>query len=340
MKFMQMHDQSTNPRRYRFDTELFPEAERLSAARGFFDGVCDLQRVGAPTAPFLVRGNSWRIGDFFANHTVHGPFHLTYTKTFLMKNFRILRYIARGSFTNIFDGNASSFNSQQIVSGHSVDGMSAGGFEYYCLRAPLDLIENDLVSDNRFRSIDMRSQRGQTAHHIMMDIFSKLYCGKADHDIKERIEGLFYLLAADSPKPAEASRPFLLEARAEAMRRYVDTHLADETLDAARLASVFGTSRATVYRAFADEGGVAQAIANRRMVRAFRVLAAAEPRRGLVKAIGEASGYADQAHFSRLFRRQFGISPRDIMGLTRADAAEAQATARHRSGAGLSSLYH
>ena len=58
------------------------------------------------------------------------------------------------------------------------------------------------------------------------------------------------------------------------------------------------------------------------MVRAYRPLAMAAPRRGLVRKVADACGYSDPAHFCRVFRRHLGLTPGDIAQLDRPEAAE------------------
>jgi AraC-like DNA-binding protein len=54
-------------------------------------------------------------------------------------------------------------------------------------------------------------------------------------------------------------------ARHLAMRRYVEEHLGDPQLGVASLCAAFGASRATIYRDFAEDGGVAHFLIRRRL---------------------------------------------------------------------------
>lgn len=100
--------------------------------------------------------------------------------------------------------------------------------------------------------------------------------------------------------------------RRQAMRRYLEEHLADPELGVEKLCAVFFVSRATVYRDFAEEGGVARFVTRRRLERAYQELAAGAPERGRVHRVAERWGFTSQYHFSRLFRQQFDVAPSDI----------------------------
>ncbi|MDH0645761.1 helix-turn-helix domain-containing protein [Pseudomonas sp. GD03858] len=94
------------------------------------------------------------------------------------------------------------------------------------------------------------------------------------------------------------------------VRRYIELNLHREDLTPALLAKALGTSRSQLYRAFERFGGVGHYLQRRRLRRSL--LALGEPGHA-ARRIGDvayAHGFADEAHFSKLFRKTFGLSPR------------------------------
>ncbi|MDT8320044.1 MAG: AraC family transcriptional regulator [Xanthomonadales bacterium] len=114
---------------------------------------------------------------------------------------------------------------------------------------------------------------------------------------------------------SEASAAAVAQARGEAMHHYIDRHLDDPQLGVDRLMQVFAASRATVYRYFADEGGVNDYIYRRRLERAFRELAKARPARGWVTQVALQLGFSSATHFTRRFKAHFGCLPGDVLGM-------------------------
>ena len=112
-------------------------------------------------------------------------------------------------------------------------------------------------------------------------------------------------------------------SRAQAVRAYIEVHLHDPDLGVDQLCRRFVMSRRTLYRMFADDGGVARYVTERRLARAFDALRAASPSRGLIKAVALTLGFADQQQFRRLFRQRFAMAPSDAIGLGKADPAPA-----------------
>lgn len=116
-----------------------------------------------------------------------------------------------------------------------------------------------------------------------------------------------FLLNQANPRP----RP--LRAAAMAL---IETNLANPRLSPRWLAGQLGCSRASLYRAFAQDGGVAQIIADLRYAEAWRRLAGNRGAR--VADVAVACGVFDTVNFSRAFRQRFGITPTDARMLLQA----------------------
>lgn len=94
------------------------------------------------------------------------------------------------------------------------------------------------------------------------------------------------------------------------LRRHIEDNLHHRDLTTARLARELGVSRSQLFRQFEMTGGVETYIRRRRLRRSLFALC--DPRHA-DRRIGDIAfdmGFADEAHFSRLFRQAFGLSPR------------------------------
>jgi len=78
------------------------------------------------------------------------------------------------------------------------------------------------------------------------------------------------------------------------------------------LAQTVGVSRATLYRAFDDDGGVASHITERRLHYARRALRRRNIEKRTITEIAFHHGFASPNHFSRLFRTRFGYPPSEV----------------------------
>ncbi len=147
--------------------------------------------------------------------------------------------------------------------------------------------------------------------------------------------GLLRSFIIPEPPQDPRQRKFRIERRAE-MRSYIDRHLVDPDLGAEVLCREFGMSRAGVYRAFADVGGIARYITIRRLDRAYNQLLSRPPSRGAVKEISNRWGFTETGHFSRLFSQRFGMPPSAALSAGQAEKMTAVDKQSSGVGSGLS----
>jgi len=119
------------------------------------------------------------------------------------------------------------------------------------------------------------------------------------------------LLALVSPTHIR-QHPLAPSTLAETAMGYIGLNLRDPALSAEKVAKALGVSRATLYRAFLDQGcGIAEAIRDARLEKA-RALLEAAARETSVTDIALQCGILDTVNFSRQFRRRFGLAPTDF----------------------------
>ncbi|MEO0343609.1 MAG: helix-turn-helix domain-containing protein [Pseudomonadota bacterium] len=93
------------------------------------------------------------------------------------------------------------------------------------------------------------------------------------------------------------------------LQDYIAANLYDWDLNVDKLVRVFNVSRATLYRHFEQDGGVARYIRDRRLDRSFFELSLAEPRHGQVAAVARRWHFDNSKSFNRAFRERFKMSP-------------------------------
>ncbi|MEO6016040.1 MAG: helix-turn-helix domain-containing protein [Polaromonas sp.] len=109
----------------------------------------------------------------------------------------------------------------------------------------------------------------------------------------------------------------------QAAMHVIDAGYGDPQLNPGAVAAAIGCSRASLYRLFAShDQGVAAMIWAARLEAARRMVASASHQHLLFSEIAFRCGFTDQSTFNRMFRRRYGISPRDARA-----AAEVRPTA-------------
>ncbi len=96
-------------------------------------------------------------------------------------------------------------------------------------------------------------------------------------------------------------------------KRYIDSNLDREELSPQQVAQAIGASRSSLFRAFEPCSGVGNYIRHRRLNRALRRLVSGRSDGVSLRVTDVALefGYSSLAQFSRHFKQEFGLSPRD-----------------------------
>lgn len=112
-----------------------------------------------------------------------------------------------------------------------------------------------------------------------------------------------------SPRARDETRPYRAAAVGQNVRAFVERHIASPLLDADTLAQHFGVSRRQIYRLFAAEGGVEAYVQARRLQHCRQALTDPSQAGRSIGEIARTLGFVSDAHFSRAFRRSFGVTP-------------------------------
>ena len=94
--------------------------------------------------------------------------------------------------------------------------------------------------------------------------------------------------------------------------RLIERTCSDPELTPARIAASLGCSRATLYRLFEKQGAsIAATIWSARLDRAQRLLTTSQYKQLLISDIALRCGFMDQPTFNRMFKRRYGLTPRE-----------------------------
>ncbi|MEM9840954.1 MAG: helix-turn-helix transcriptional regulator [Pseudomonadota bacterium] len=125
--------------------------------------------------------------------------------------------------------------------------------------------------------------------------------------------GLIRGFLNNSEELPTTSHELFKRARGEALRSFIRNHILNKDLGVQMVCTAFGASRATVYREFEEEGGVARHIQSLRLERAKLDLEMSSGARGTVSEIARRYAFPDIGSFSKAFRRQFGAPPGEFV---------------------------
>jgi AraC-like DNA-binding protein len=110
----------------------------------------------------------------------------------------------------------------------------------------------------------------------------------------------------------ERARAAIDQTMRQRIQRHIAAHLDSPALQAEALCTEFRISRSQLYRLFEPVGGVARYIQEQRLTRACAELCNPAHDHRRIYEIAFSLGFSSEAHFSRVFRATFGLSPSDV----------------------------
>jgi AraC-like DNA-binding protein len=126
-----------------------------------------------------------------------------------------------------------------------------------------------------------------------------------------------------SAETAERARTAIDQTMRQRIQRHIAAHLDSPALQAEALCAQFRISRSQLYRLFEPLGGVAHYIQEQRVTRACAELCNPAHDHRRIYEIAFALGFSSEAHFSRVFRATFGLSPSDVRARAQATRVDA-----------------
>lgn len=138
----------------------------------------------------------------------------------------------------------------------------------------------------------------------------------------EATQAMIALAVAPGSGAEQATSGPVAAAQIMRLRALIRANLGAATFGPARLCRLAGISRSQLYRLFEIHGGVALCIQRERLAAAHRALSNPADLRS-ISDIAESVGLFDPSSFSRMFRRSYGISPRELRLATSAGAHSA-----------------
>ena len=101
----------------------------------------------------------------------------------------------------------------------------------------------------------------------------------------------------------------------ERIKKYVATHINNPDLDVQSIAGAVGLSRRYVHKLFSNEPQhLMQWVLVQRLEHCRCDLSLDLERLRTISEIAQAWGFHDQSHFSKAFRKHFGLTPSEVHG--------------------------
>jgi AraC-like DNA-binding protein len=316
----------------RFTTNELPIREQFDAWQGWFEGVFDVALADRDSG-FPASSVVWTLDEFGLSH-VKAPALTAVRDTALLRSNPIDHWVITLGQRRTTGSSGTGITLDVPA---SVPYVASLGRELVSQRTHDERLQLYLPRDS-FRELAPLLDAAQAqALDTPLGRLLGDYIGLLQRSFVE-------LEAADMPRLTNAVRAMVLACagpssdrldlassqinltRREKVRQFIDMNLREPTLDATLLCRAVGMSRTQLYRLFHDDGGVARYIRHRRLLRGYADLSDTG-NNASINAIADGLCFEDASSFSRAFKQEFGLNPRDVRA-----AAVAGQTLRIRPG--------
>lgn len=300
----------------RFSTHELAARDQFAAWSGWFEGVFDVAAPGQDEG-FLAESTVWNLGDFGLSLVNAPRLRASRTKALVRSNPIDHWVVTLGQHRTTGLGGSVSLDVPPRV-----PFVISLGREMLSERVRDERLQLYLPRDtfNELAPV-LDAMQGQPLDTPLGKLLGE-YISLLERNLGD-------LAQADLPRLTNAVRSMVLAciapsvdhavqsaslidlSRREKARQIVERHLRDPSLGPATLCREMGMSRSQLYRLLHDEGGITHFIQRRRLLRSYAELSDPTDRRSIAE-IAETLCFPDASSFSRAFRQEFGMPPRDV----------------------------
>ncbi|WMS41848.1 helix-turn-helix domain-containing protein [Acuticoccus sp. MNP-M23] len=294
-----------------------PIEDQRDAFRDFYGAFYGTDFIGG-SRDFAAHGHAWQLAGMTAGWSRLSGVRLRYDprRDAIQSGCLFLRFAVSGSSVGTFGGARHSLTPGQI----SLESRDVGfhniyaDFRYNALFMPHEMIGYDPAIHRANYLLSPETPAGRIMGTALTALASRLPFATVQEgpqmamDVAELVRAL---ILEGRPRAVSAA---VIRARRHAIQSSVDEELSTGAFSVDALCARFAISRASLYRMFADSGGIERYIRQRRLTRCFQELTRSNKERGVVRDVAERWGFHDAANFRRAFRSSFGVTPVEVVG--------------------------
>ena len=302
----------------RFETVSLPPREQFDAWHAWYGSLLDTAVRTAPDRGFSARCETWSLGGLAVSRGAAPAIHAVRTKPLIRRtpiDHWVLTVCERGAVA-LHTRNESAMVPPGVPFVISLADEMETVKEQYS-RVQFYLSRNSFarlaaaLDDARGKPVN--TPEGKLLADYMVLLARNLGDLPANDGprLMTAVEAMVGACLAPPSNCAPSAQRHMDFALMERVRRAVRAHLRSPLLGPDKLCREAATSRSQLYRLMAGEGGVAHYIQRQRLSESFEMLSDVSNMLPIGR-IAELLCFADASSFSRAFRREFGMSPRDV----------------------------
>jgi AraC-like DNA-binding protein len=302
-----------------FSTQPLRSNEQLEAWRGWYGPVFEAASLASSDEGFAATNDNWTVGGFTLSRVTSPPNSVARTPTFMRRN-PVDHWVITLSKQSESQIKAPDIE-RDVPPG--VPFILSLGQEMFIGRKKWEERVQLLMSRDCFGAIApmldaangvvLDSPQGKLLADYMMLLETNLSNLAAEDAsrLPDAVQAMVEVCVAPSADRLVKARSQINLTLMERVRRAVGKHLRSHTLGPDKLCREAATSRSQLYRLLESEGGVVAYIQRRRLSESFATLCDVS-NNSSIGTIAEMLCFADASSFTRAFRREFGMSPKEV----------------------------
>ena len=302
-----------------FKTRDLPKGDQFDSWRDWYGGVFETTTDVTASAGFEAANSNWIIGGLTISEVASPPVAVTRSRPFVRRN-PVDHWVM--TLSNNSASDVSTRDRQYRVPA-GVPFLLSLGEEMSIRREVGETRMQFLLSRDAFAGaeplldaavgIPLDGPRGALLADFLRMVKASLPTLSAEEAsrVKSAVQAMLEACLASSGCALERAEQPMAATLMHRVRKAVARHLYSPSLGMTKLCREAATSRSQLYRLLKDQGGVAQYIQRRRLSESFAILCDTS-RTFSIGRIAEMLCFADASGFSRAFRREFGITPKEV----------------------------
>jgi AraC-like DNA-binding protein len=285
------------------DTARARAPERFEVFRNWHSSILDVALKGGETTTFEATEKIWQLGDIAFAVIDASPDHLLrweHKKKPAVDNWVV----------SVKDSATDSTSRRRLcVTNLTAPHACESEGRLIALFLPFNTVDAPLLPEIADGDAEFLADYLRLLHHNL----NHLRRNNVARVAEATIHMLAAVLAPSHDKLAQAQAPIDAVITTRAIRA-IDAKLADPGLSPESLCKNVGVSRSRLYRIFEPAGGISNYIRRRRLLETRRALADSTNVQPIAQ-IAENMGFTDASTYSRMFKREFGLSPKEVRAL-------------------------
>ncbi len=302
-----------------FSTRSLPPNEQFEAWRGWYGPVFEAASLASPNEGFAAINDNWTVGGFTVSRVASPPNSVARATSFIRRNpvDHWVITLSKQSASHVKARNV------ELDVPPGVPFILSLGEEMYIGRKKWEERVQLLMARDRFGAVAplldaangaaLVSPHGKLLADYMTLLESNLSNLTAEDAsrLNDAVEAMVQACLAPSADRLVMAGSQINLTLMERVRRAVGTHLRSHTLGPDKLCREAATSRSQLYRLLEPEGGVVAYIQRRRLRESFAILCDVT-NNSSIGTVAEMLCFADASSFTRAFRREFGMTPKEV----------------------------